>query len=942
MSNITSYPGIRAIEPDDLMVISDVSEDGNPTRTVSIASLKTTFGDGGGGGTSGNILGIYPINVATTGLNTTVSIAGGVLQDKITLTTNGTSGRATLNGGALNIPQYSTGTSQGTDQVDRFILTGMLKNLMDSRTGTGAVTTESMEWTSGQPKGESDQLYMWRTPVTAKLKLVTWCYTGADLLNFPTDNDKLVFQVGTCPNGVDPIIANFAGTRTMFELNRSDDKTRPQGQIDVSDHNIILDEFTNIGIICNEPAGSNVTPSSGDMAICLYFENTAEVSQPSDSYRVTMTPLINNIVDASIGTNYVLAGNEEGDFVESITGTPYSFSTEVIPKNGYTLTGYSATNPAGFIGDDNSEVSQTIEGTIEQIVQDTYDVTLTPFTNNIVGTEYTLIGDAEGTVRSGFSGTPYQFNTVIRPDTGYILENGSVTNPGGTITADESVEQVLAGNIVLKDTKPDTVTITLSPFNDNIQTPATRTEESVGGAGLGPDTDSSSFYSLRGDLAGATQVVQTGQPYGFTTTVELAAGYEWTSGPTITNPSGTAPGGDVSVEQTIAGTISAIAAERFTITMTPVTDNIITPQQRGEDTGDTSSFYTLTGDRNGATVIGSPGDSYSFQTGINVANGYNIVGFNATNPSGTIGTADLNRPQTLSGEIFENAAETVTVTLKLSDTIADTNPPHYQLYGDSNGATVTGAPGTPYSFTTNINVDEGYSINNFNATNPSGLLPATSQFVDSTVTGTIVEDTANTYTVTVSWQVNILEGTGNDIGGGGSSSFGPQQTPYVITGDNNGASVTGVPGTPYSFENVVTANPGFEFSEGPFTTNPSGFIGNSNQVVQQVFSGIVVESSAPPADPGQVWKFEPGVGIQGDGISGTYYDTNGQQVNFFVQGSANAGPTCICIGPNLSVAGNPYEPTIYDISPDAIAYPVLENGEPISCNNSLSSMTCPI
>ena len=46
MSNITSYPGIQLIENDDLMVISDVSEAGNPTRTISIGTLSTVFGEG--------------------------------------------------------------------------------------------------------------------------------------------------------------------------------------------------------------------------------------------------------------------------------------------------------------------------------------------------------------------------------------------------------------------------------------------------------------------------------------------------------------------------------------------------------------------------------------------------------------------------------------------------------------------------------------------------------------------------------------------------------------------------------------------------------------------------------------------------------------------------------------------------------------------------------
>ena len=50
MSNILTYPLIPVVAGGDMMVISDVSVDGNPTRSVSISQLSAFIGGGGGTG----------------------------------------------------------------------------------------------------------------------------------------------------------------------------------------------------------------------------------------------------------------------------------------------------------------------------------------------------------------------------------------------------------------------------------------------------------------------------------------------------------------------------------------------------------------------------------------------------------------------------------------------------------------------------------------------------------------------------------------------------------------------------------------------------------------------------------------------------------------------------------------------------------------------------
>ena len=176
MSNILTYPGIPIVAGGDMMIISDVSVDGNPTRSVSVNQLGAYIGAGGGGAagvtslnalvgaltlipgtnitftTLGNNITIN--GAATTGTVTSVGLSHGgsaftvtpsstpvttsgtlaitaagtaaqyingegnltaltSLPFNLTLTTTGTSGLSTLVGNTLNIPNYATGGGGG-------------------------------------------------------------------------------------------------------------------------------------------------------------------------------------------------------------------------------------------------------------------------------------------------------------------------------------------------------------------------------------------------------------------------------------------------------------------------------------------------------------------------------------------------------------------------------------------------------------------------------------------------------------------------------------------------------------------------------------------------------------------------------------------------------------------------------------------------------------
>jgi hypothetical protein len=297
---------------------------------------------------------------------------------------------------------------------------------------------------------------------------------------------------------------------------------------------------------------------------------------------------------------------------------------------------------------------------------------MTPLVNNIVnndGVSYTLNGDADAATRTGIAGQLWNFTTGIDAlPTGYYIDGFTATNPSGTFTADVSVQQEVGGEIKSKDSGgTDRYTVTLSPFNDNIIVPgsADLTGGGSGGSSFGPTTEEApTYYTLGGDLAGATQSGVFGTAYAFNTTIALATGYEWRVQPTITNPSGTIPGNDISVAQTITGEIqeSTTGKDQFTVTLSPLVDAITLPDASKGPTGPTSQYYTITGARQGDFVTGPTGTNYAFNNGITMQSGWTIENFNPNNFQGIIGTSDITRSKTITGQVVAEAQENVTVT----------------------------------------------------------------------------------------------------------------------------------------------------------------------------------------------------------------------------------------------------------------------------------------
>ena len=98
MSNIISYPGIQILEADDLMLITDVSKDDKPLRSVSIGRLAAYIE--GGGGTSTSINGESGSITFVAGDNVTIDKVGK------TFTINSTGGSGGGGVGGSGTPGY--------------------------------------------------------------------------------------------------------------------------------------------------------------------------------------------------------------------------------------------------------------------------------------------------------------------------------------------------------------------------------------------------------------------------------------------------------------------------------------------------------------------------------------------------------------------------------------------------------------------------------------------------------------------------------------------------------------------------------------------------------------------------------------------------------------------------------------------------------------------
>ena len=493
--------------------------------------------------------------------------------------------------------------------------------------------------------------------------------------------------------------------------------------------------------------------------------------------------------------NYIDAG-DAGD----ITNTTDNYETTASVKNVVTLTSAEYT----ALAQKDANTMYIIAG-----AQPTYTTTLA-FTNNIVGTEYTIIGDQAGLQKTGPVNSSYAYNTTVSPNEGYYFSvPASITNASGLFTADETVNTILSGTVSAIADPGVTATLAL------------QIAPSMGVEGV--------EYTLGGNVSGNTVTGSSPLDYSFNTIVNVTPGYTAIT-PVVVNNASSARDGQLNANETVITYITG-AIEKDPGAEVTVTADII---------------ENFTGAHpNEATVVVTPlsfgGDSpvsYDFNVSVVANEGYYFVEPPVITGDLT-GTSEVTRDAVInvSGQI-EQVSNTAVVNLEITNTID----------GPSNGYTVTTVPSSlqligevpfAYNFNTTVTLNEGFEWVSGVPPTINNAAGTTSVIGEQTVTTTISN-------AQVAETTQLVEATLN--------------VDYVITGDAvwspagdlTGTIQSGLPPFQYNWNNttefpnrkptIVIDQPGYGFSVAPYTV-PSSI---ADQIVEDTTVNVTVYATIVP------------------------------------------------------------------------------------------------
>ena len=792
ISNQEAYPLISSLSGSDYLILTD--EDSDPidkqTKTVTVAQLAAYITQGGSPfcgpeivlqnvGTCGNP---YHSNVFVNSLNYADQVTTDGTTDQIGIYNNTRKSTHTPGAVAPNdffYGQYNQIQYTGSDPVNQLYGTYSLMETSagaDVAVGVGIYGTlsEAVVRQTGQKRIESAIAAVNNTKISSQ--------TYAGTINF------------------------VMGTKSEIEIDS------PLSQLST-----VYGHFVNIDFInSNVSEGYGIkldvdTTGVNDINKFVYIETSDTTAVATDT----------KFIESTLDVPSELAGHLQAKSL-TLTDCPIFADNVAATLGGLTegdvyQTDGTAENPLNVPG---------ILMIVQPDIQPTEYTVVLNLTNSIIDNNagapnYQLDGAENGSTVVGPAGTSYEFLTTALADQGFEFNPAfNSTNPSGLIpVGGTTVFGELTGTVV--PLQPNEFVVTMTPLNNNI-------------VDLNPNAPN---YTITGNTQGDSITDVQGANYAFSTTVTPNPGFRFDPNNPFnaTDPSGTIPGNNLDVPQTLTGTI--IPDPDVTVTMTPLINNIVDNEPGGP-------HYVLTDDLDGAQQSGQPlVGTYAFTTGISVNPGYAIDPnnpFTATNPSGTFSTVNETKPQTVGGTIIAAPDTTVTMT-PLINNITDLSPgaPHYTLIDDLDGAQQTGQPLVDtYAFSTGIQVAPGFEIDPsdpFTATNPSGTFQLTNIDVPQTVGGTIVP--VAQYTVTMTPLTNqIVDNT-------------PGAPNYTLSDDLEGAAVSGPEGTAYSFTTLATPAAGFQFNPAnPFTaTNPSGTIPGSNINVEQILQGEIIAN--PNDDP---------------------------------------------------------------------------------------------
>ena len=719
MAIIYSYPTEANPALSDLLIGTDVGTKGNPTKSFTIGSIVALVGSnvpGGGTLTQINTVGTTFIDlvggpITTTGSITASLSAGGT--PSVTTFLRGDNTWATPNIPAAVsyvIRSVQAGNNAnilltGSDASQTIV--GLLagSNIQFTDNGANGIMVDVVNLLEGtvESVNPGDGLKLQAGTVDVNPTI------GVEIVG--SNNYITVNHVAGTADEVDYVpfhdVASGNVKTTKFNTIPVASLKLVKDYIDAGDDGDVrnnTDTYTTTGVV-NQIVSLDSTEYA---AIATKDPNTLYVVIASNPDFTITQNLINNIAGGTAGVDYTLSGPANGATVVGVAGTPYAFTVSASPVSGkYFSSAFSATNPSGSITADLT-VNNTLTGTIADIPVGTCTATLA-IANSIQGNSswYTIGGDLAGATDTGTCPNPYAFNTTVTPVAGYQFASGpTITNANGTISGSQTVTTFLSGTV--EAIPASAVTATLNVDTSGI-------------------TGETSQFVLSGDQTGATQSGSSPLPYSFSTGIAAKSGYEFTSGPSISNANSVISASQT-VTTTITGNIAATAVAQCTATL--FVDNQIT----GPNTG-----YTISGDLAGATDPGTCPNPYAFTTTVALNSGYVWTQNPVVNDAaGTVYGGPAQVTTTITGIVAAQVND-VTATLDITPNI--TGPALYTITGD--GATSTGPSPQPYTFTPTISLASGYSWTSGPTWSPA--LPITGNVsanttVPSTVTGTIAQD----------------------------------------------------------------------------------------------------------------------------------------------------------------------------------------------------------
>ena len=521
MAIIYSYPIEATPTTSDLLLGTSVADDNKPTKSFTIASLAALVSANAGTGTVTNVATANSTFINMTGGPISTS---GVLQ--ASLSASGTPSSSTfLRGDNTWSPATSTGSPNISVLEEGTEITSAVEGL--NFTGAGVTATAS----------GNDVTIDIPSPTGAVTSIIA--STGISV-------DQATGNVAVSNTGVTSLIAgtNITLSPATGLGNVTINATNNPGTVQSVIPGLGLKKYS--GGLTTDPAiGIEYDGSNNYILVGKTSGSTPATVATSDDY-IPFNQLSSGDIKTTTFATLPTAALplvqqyiNDGD-ADTIKNTSDSYASTAKVNKIVTLTDSDYTT---LVSKDPNTLYITIPAADECTPQQMTLTTTNNITGGTAGVEYTLSGDTNGATFDGCEGVPYSFTTIATPAAGYWFST-PVTglNVTGTVTAASGpANQTLAGVIAANPTP--TITATLLVVTD-IQGP--------GGDGSG--------FTISGDDTGATNetLVASSLTYSFTTACTAAAGFTFTSGPTIsTQPNTGTINGSQTIVTTITGTLAA-------------------------------------------------------------------------------------------------------------------------------------------------------------------------------------------------------------------------------------------------------------------------------------------------------------------------------------------------------------------------------------------------